>query len=240
MTLPSSGPLSLQAINAEFSLGTNLQSYQGVTWYTNSAGTGTFSSGALSMNAFYGKRKTSPVTPGSQTISATGNTNFTVPTYSSMTITIYGAAGGGGGASGNTSSGGPGSDGTVSKFGSYGTGDYGRGGLSNGTSGANGTGYNAGDPNDPAGGAGGGNNGAPTANNGGPGGGGGTTTITLTNPINGGNGPSIGATVVVTVGTGGAGGYAGSCVVFNGFAYVPVSINAGSQGSNGLVKISWS
>ena len=56
----------------------------------------------------------------------------------------------------------------------------------------------------------------------------------------GGNGPAIGSTVVVTVGTGGAGGYAGSCIVFNGFAYVPVTIYPGAAGANGLVKISWS
>ncbi|CAB4123259.1 hypothetical protein UFOVP41_1, partial [uncultured Caudovirales phage] len=34
MALPSSGPLSLSAINTEFGRGTNLGSYRGTTYYT--------------------------------------------------------------------------------------------------------------------------------------------------------------------------------------------------------------
>jgi hypothetical protein len=60
MTLPSSGPLSMSAINAEFGRGNNLNAYRGTTWYTDAGGSGTFSSGALSFSDFYGKRATSP------------------------------------------------------------------------------------------------------------------------------------------------------------------------------------
>ncbi len=60
MTLPSSGPLSMSAINAEFGRGNNLNSYRGTVWYTDAGASGTFSSGAISFNEFYGKRPTSP------------------------------------------------------------------------------------------------------------------------------------------------------------------------------------
>lgn len=60
MTLPSSGALSMSAINAEFGRGNNLNAYRGTTWYTDAGGSGTFSSGAISFSEFYGKRATSP------------------------------------------------------------------------------------------------------------------------------------------------------------------------------------
>lgn len=60
MTLPPSGPLTLQQINGEFGLGSNLGAYRGVTWYTDSGSSGTFSASNLGINQFYGKRATSP------------------------------------------------------------------------------------------------------------------------------------------------------------------------------------
>jgi hypothetical protein len=60
MTLPASGPLSLSVINTEFGRGTNLNAYRGTGWYTDAGGSGTFSSGALSISEFYSKRLTSP------------------------------------------------------------------------------------------------------------------------------------------------------------------------------------
>ena len=57
-TLQSSGAISISQINAEFGRGNNLNAYRGTTWYTDAGGSGTFSSGAISMNAFYGKRAT--------------------------------------------------------------------------------------------------------------------------------------------------------------------------------------
>jgi hypothetical protein len=61
MALPASGSLSIQQINAEFGRGNNLNSYRGTTWYTDAGGSGTFSSGSLSISDFYGKRATSPL-----------------------------------------------------------------------------------------------------------------------------------------------------------------------------------
>lgn len=60
MALPTSGPLSIQQINAEFGRGNNLNAYRGTVWYTDAGGSGTFSSGAISISDFYGKRATSP------------------------------------------------------------------------------------------------------------------------------------------------------------------------------------
>lgn len=65
MTLPSSGPLTLSQINAEFGLGTNLGAYRGATWYTDSGSSGTFPTTNLGINQFYAKRSTAPYLYGS-------------------------------------------------------------------------------------------------------------------------------------------------------------------------------
>lgn len=67
MTLPASGTLSISDINAEFGRGNDLNSYRGTTWYTDAGGSGTFSSGAISISDFYGKRATSPMWTGTIT-----------------------------------------------------------------------------------------------------------------------------------------------------------------------------
>jgi hypothetical protein len=56
--LQSSGAISISQINAEFGRGNNLNAYRGTTWYTDAGGSGTFSSGAISMSEFYSKRAT--------------------------------------------------------------------------------------------------------------------------------------------------------------------------------------
>lgn len=61
MALPSSGPISLNDIDAEFGLGTDLGSYRGVTWYTSAGGAGTFTNSNLGMDQFRGKQANSPV-----------------------------------------------------------------------------------------------------------------------------------------------------------------------------------
>jgi hypothetical protein len=94
MTLQASGAITIAQINAEFGLGNNLNAYRGVTWYTDAGGTGTFSSGALSMNAFYSKRATAPstshsVTEGSYSVTNgfSSNSAFSGGTFGSMSPT---------------------------------------------------------------------------------------------------------------------------------------------------------
>lgn len=60
MTLPSSGALTMSAINAEFGRGNNLNAYRGTTWYTDAGASGTFTSTNLGFDQFYSKRATSP------------------------------------------------------------------------------------------------------------------------------------------------------------------------------------
>lgn len=62
MTLQSSGAITIAQINAEFGRGTNLNSYRGTSWFTDAGASGSFSSGAIAMSEFYGKRLTAPVT----------------------------------------------------------------------------------------------------------------------------------------------------------------------------------
>lgn len=64
MTLQSSGTITMAQINSEFSLGNNLNSYRGTTWWKDDASTGTFSSGAINFSDFYSTRVSAPGYPG--------------------------------------------------------------------------------------------------------------------------------------------------------------------------------
>jgi len=80
MPLPSSGALSMSAINTEFSRGTNLNAYRGTVYYTSSAGPFNFPSGTISINNFYGTQLAAPVTISladlaGQTITNTASTS---------------------------------------------------------------------------------------------------------------------------------------------------------------------
>ena len=118
MALPSSGALSMSAINAEFGRGNNLGSYRGTQWYTAAGGSGTFPSGAISFNNFYG-------------------TQLAAPTYSIAALIVAGGGGGGGYGGGG---GGGGYRTTAAFTVSVGTGYsivVGGGGASGGAAGAN-------------------------------------------------------------------------------------------------------
>ena len=232
MTLPAYGPLSLNDINNEFGLGTNLNAYLGVRYYYSNAGTGTFPTSNISIQNFYNTRATSPVTPGTQTFTTSGY--FIVPTYSVLTVTLRGGSGGGGGGSGNVSIGNNGGYGGTSYFYGYGTADYGRGGAANGTNGLSG----ANSDGVPAGGAGG-TTPLGYGNNGGAGGNGGKAVLTLTNPVSGGTGPVIGQTVFITIGAGGSGGSGGLYSITTGVQTQYYQCGKGDNGSAGSVVVSW-
>jgi hypothetical protein len=59
----------MASINAEFSRGTDLNSYRGTGWYIDAGGSGTFPSGSIDFDIFRGKRLTAPL------FSATINSN---------------------------------------------------------------------------------------------------------------------------------------------------------------------
>lgn len=78
MTLQTSGAISISQINAEFGRGNSLSAYRGTGWFTDAGGSGNFSTGAISMSDFYGKRLTSP--QFNVTVSSS-QTNFNLRTY---------------------------------------------------------------------------------------------------------------------------------------------------------------
>jgi hypothetical protein len=151
MTTPSSGPISISQINAEFGLGNNLGAYKGIKYYTPTNRRGYFASGSnayLNASDFYNIRSTSPVTPSSTpwVRSSNGTYTFTVPMFNILTVTVVGARGGQAGSNGYYfngddsgkvanygTSGGPGGK---SSFGIYASASGGPGGV---TSGAGGT-----------------------------------------------------------------------------------------------------
>lgn len=82
MTLPTSGPLSLNQINNEFNRGRDLGAYRGTTWYTDAGASGTFTSTNLGLNQFYGKRVDAPYRYGSLYVTSSYSGGvFTVFTY---------------------------------------------------------------------------------------------------------------------------------------------------------------
>ena len=92
MTLPTSGTLSLDAINTEFSLGRNLAAYRGIKWYKDDNSRGYFDNNStgngppIDFSEFYGTRKTITVTVVNNQGQATGV--YTVPFYNTLTFVL--------------------------------------------------------------------------------------------------------------------------------------------------------
>ena len=56
MTLPVSGPISINDLNTEFGYGFGLDAYQGKTWFKTDLSTGVFPTGNIGLGNFYGTR----------------------------------------------------------------------------------------------------------------------------------------------------------------------------------------
>ena len=102
MTLPTSGTLSMSAINTEFALGNNLAVYRGVKWYKDDNSRGYFDDSStgnfppIDFAEFYGKRKTITVTP--QTVNPASTGYRTIDFYNTMSFNLAtGTTGGTGG-----------------------------------------------------------------------------------------------------------------------------------------------
>lgn len=261
MTLPSGSnlpPISLGDIHTEFGLGTNLNAYRNGIWGKDDNTCGLFASGSINISDFYSKKK---VTAGSSTDSTPGNKSVTIPPYRTVTFTLIGAGGGGGGGGGSTNNtgscdtppapGGNSASGT-SSFASGttwalsaggGGGGGGGGGASNpytGSAGANASTYNSTYVSRASGGGG--------NSSGGAGGGGGyATSITYTNPVLGGSGPTSGSSLAYLLASGGAGGEGGEgrdlqgnqFIGYKCVAYSPRYGSAGGNGANAQFTITW-
>ena len=97
--IPSSGPVSIAALHAEFGKGYNLNAYKGILRYRVSDNyreyTPSGSNAYVSMGDFHGYQNSSPVVPQTQIALNAGS--YTLPMFNKLTITIYGGSGGGGG-----------------------------------------------------------------------------------------------------------------------------------------------
>lgn len=213
MTLPSGGnlpPISMADINGEFAFGNNLGSYRGQLFGRPDNTAGLFPSGGIKFSDFYNTKKA----VASSTLSLASG-SFSIPPYRTITFTTTGGSGGQAGSFG-IFNGGP----------SNGQRTPSSGGSAGGTS-------SAGTLVSGAGGSGGGGDG-------GGGAAGSTGTVTLTNPLFGGSGPTSGANITITVGAGGAGGAGGPNFNYNGNQYVGAGNAAtGSTGATGSVTRSW-
>lgn len=225
-TLPGdNASISLKEINDEFTLGTSLNPYRGVEWFTDQNESGLFPNAPISLGDFRNKRKTSPVTANSIVI--TEDMDYTVPMFNTMTITIRGGGGGGHGYPGAPwgNPGGGGGVGGDTAFGKYGTatggtaGYHGPGGPVSGTDGAGADGGSAG------------------GNGYGSGGAGGKIVISWTKN-KAADKSHIGEVIHITVGKGGGGGGGGTNFGNLGSGWFPLGNAApGGSGANGSVTI---
>lgn len=256
--IPSSGPVSIAMLKAEFNLGDSLDAYKGLHMYNTADNSrrdiGTGPNAYVAMSDFRGYQATSPVVAGSRAYLTTQTD--TLPLFNIMTITVWGGGGGGGGGSIKNAVYGRGADGNGGSPGgtsslvktSPGTnwanavgGGGGGGGQRSGdnaTTGADGAGYDGAYGQYGTGGAAQNNDGASGGTGGGRGGYGGKTVVTW----NVDSDPSLLARqlqgVTVTVGGGGSKG-TGNQVCWPQYPYICQTGTAGTDGTAGRVNISW-
>jgi hypothetical protein len=224
MALPGSGTIWISQLRDEFGNWgpPNYLShyYRGALTTANNLNVPT--GGAIYLSQFYGAQKS---VAGSRSFTSPGTYSFTIPVYSTLRIDVRGAGGGGGGSTYDAgypgSNGAAGGDATVSGTGLRGNGGAGGQGSYYNKPGkaASGSGSGGNVLNSTGAGADGGVGGTYGATKGGDGGDGGRAVSDY--------GPGalgVGATLTVTVPSGGNGG-AGQA--------------AGAKGGNGAVYISW-
>lgn len=254
--IPSTGPVSMDMLYAEFGLQKNLNAYKGLRMYNTADNSrrdiGTGPNAYVSMSDFRGYQATSPVVAGSRAYLTTQTD--TLPLFNVMTITVWGGGGGGGGGAVTNSvwnkaaTGGGGNSGgsssviysstTLANAGGGGGGGGGQIG-SNAGNGANGTGA---DGVHGAGGGGGyGYNGGPggDARSGGSGGNGGKSVIVYNVDVNNSYLNYQNKTVTINiaavssgVGTGGSGGSIS-------YSIYEQHGGGGTNGDPGYAIISW-
>lgn len=167
MTLPTSGTISLNAINTEFALGNNLGAYRGQRWYRDDNTRGYFDDSTtgnfppIDVSEFYSKRSPSSVSfPVGQVNTYTTPGTYSFPInffYNTLLIEVRGGDGTGGGDGFSQYecryftgcgyywyNGADGTAGTTSSFGTYVSGAGGSGGA--GATGSDGYGKTGGQP----------------------------------------------------------------------------------------------
>lgn len=216
MALPNSGYIQLgtdagtgRSINTEYGYGNDMASYLGV-YYGKGGQEFRFPVPGNSLDV-QGFYGTSKISGGATYV---GTGYYTIPVYNTINITVKGGDGGQAGEYGYNSCNGQPSTVNWNAGGGGNTSSFGGYVAAGGGSGGGGNHT-------------GGNSGA-TSNSG-----------TLTNPVQGGNGPPSGSQIYVTVGNGGNGGGGGAN--FGGWYCGPTGNAAnGSGGAAGYVYVSWS
>lgn len=241
--IPSSGPVSISALHAEFGKGYNLAAYEGILRYRVSDNyreyTPSGSNAYVSMGDFHGYQNSSPVVPQTQIALNAGS--YTIPMFNRIIITLYGGSGGGGGGAvyfSYCNTGSAGSDGTgggSSSFGTYFSAGGGGGGSKYDTNPAP---YSAPCYPDSVGIRTGGGGGSGNNAHGGQGGGsGGKNQLIWDIAASGWNGvhSHYGEGVTVAIGGGGSGGGGGTAICIG----YPASGGSGGGGTAGYATIEW-
>jgi len=137
--IPTTGPIDMNMIDAEFAKGKNLYAYKGLKWYRPDNTRGYFEGASgnnppIDFEEFRGKVRTLTITPTGDVGYGNGQW-FTFPNYNKVTVTIQGGSGGARGSDGyngcnyTVTGGSPGGQGGTTTFGVYGSASGGGGGT---------------------------------------------------------------------------------------------------------------